>query len=278
MSLWNKLKIQTTIRSPQRREHTIQQNLQRASFCAYQKASYSIEAAVVIPIFAAYLVMLLFFFSVLEIQCEIDEAILFAGRKTAVESSIVESEEALFLSAEAHLLYALRDNPKVEKSLKHGFLGISLLRSDFEGEDIILRADYTVNFPFSLMGIGQIKLSSQNRFRKWTGNEQIEAEEGYVYITKYGEVYHTNLSCRTLDLSVKETSLAEIPSLRGKDGQKYYQCDKCKKTNSGKEKVYYTDYGTLYHEDIGCSALKRVIEKIKEGEVGGRRLCSFCNE
>lgn len=278
MSLWTFIKFLETIWSPHRREHKIPNDIQRASFCICQKASYTIEAAVVIPLFAGYLVMLLFFFSILEIQCEIDEALIFAGRKTAVLSSVVDSEEELFLSAEAYLLYILKDNPRIERSIKHGLFGISLLRSDFEGEDIVLRADYIVKFPISFLGIGQIELSSQNRFRKWTGDKQEYTEGDYVYISADGEVYHASLSCRVLDLSVKETSLDLISSLRGENGQKYYECNRCEWSDSRKEKVYYTDYGVLYHKDISCSALKRVVEKVKPEDAGERRPCSFCYE
>ena len=222
--------------------------------------------------------MFLFLFSILEMQCEIDEALMFAGRKTAVLSSVVDSKEELLLSAEAHMLYVLKDNPKIERSIKHGIFGISLLRSDFEGEDIVLRADYIVKFPISFLGIGEIELSSQNRFRKWTGDKQEDAGDGYVYISADGEVYHKNLSCRVLDLSVKETSLDLIISLRGEDGQKYYECNRCKWNDSRKEKVYYTDYGVLYHKDVACSALKRMVEKVKQEDVAERRPCSFCYE
>ena len=278
MSLWTFIRFLQMIRSPHRREHKIPNNIQRASFCICQKASYTIEAAVVIPLIAGYLVMFLFFFYILEIQCEIDEALMYAGRKTAVLSSVVDSKEELFLFAEAHLLYILKDNPKIERSIKHGHFGISLLRSEFEGEDVVLRADYIVKFPISFLGIGEIELSSQNRFRKWTGVRQENAENGYVYISADGEVYHASLSCRVLDLSVKETSLDLISSLRGKDGQKYYECNRCKWEDKEKERVYYTDYGVLYHKDIACSALKRMVEKVRAEEIGERRPCSFCLE
>lgn len=278
MTLWTYIQLFKRIWSPHRREKKMPITTQRASFCICRKGSYTIEAAVVIPLLAGYLVMILFLFSVLELQGEIEEALLFAGRKTAVESSVTDSEEVLFLSAEAYLLYVLQDNPRIERSIKHGLLGISLLRSDFEGEDIILRADYTVKFPVSFWGIGEIELSSQNRFRKWIGDRQEETEDGYVYITANGEVYHASLSCRVLDLSVQETTVDLISTLRGKDGQKYYECKKCKWNDTRKERVYYTDYGVLYHKDIACNDLKRVVEKVKAEEVGERRPCKFCYE
>jgi hypothetical protein len=278
MSLWSFLKSRKFIRSPLRREQKIQPNIQRASFCICPKASYTIEAAVVIPLLAGYLVMFLFFFFIIEIQCEIDEALLYAGRKTAVESSVVESKEALFLSAEAYMIQVLKDNPKIERRIQHGIFGISLLRSDFDGEDVVLRADYVVKFPISFLGVGKIKLCSENRFRKWIGDRQ-EIEAGnYVYICASGDVFHASLSCQALDLTIQETSIDAIGNLRGKNRQKYYECSKCKWKDSRKEKIYYTDYGEFYHKDISCSNLKRMIEKVRLEDVDMRCPCSFCYE
>lgn len=276
MTLWTKKFLKEGKRSPHRRTTQIPEAIRRASFYTCKKASYTLEAAVVIPLLAAYLVMLLFFFSILEIQCEVDEALLYAGRKTAVESSIVEEEELLFLSTKAYLLYALENSSLVQKYVKSGAWGIQLWGSEFGGEDIVLRASYEVELPISFLGIGHIELSSQNQFRKWNGDRIIEEQGDYVYVTPTGEVYHANLTCRSINLSVKKSSIDQIPHLRGKNGQKYYECSRCNWKDSKKERVYYTDYGTLYHKDIACSAIKRTVEKVKKEEVTERRPCSFC--
>ncbi len=276
MSLWTFFQSELKMRSPQKRTYHIPTKFQRASFCICHRASYTLEAAVVIPLMAGYLVTLLFFFSILEIQCKVDEALLYAGRKTAVESSIVNSEEALLISAQACVLSTLKDDSQIEKYVKHGAWGITLLKSEVEEEDIVLRAEYVVKLPISFFGIGQVELSSQNCFRKWTGDRSLDTDENFVYVTPTGEVYHANLSCRSINLSVKESTLDAIAYLRGKDGQKYYECTWCDWKNSSRERVYYTDYGTFYHKDIACSAIKRTVEKIDIGDVEERRPCSFC--
>jgi uncharacterized CHY-type Zn-finger protein len=226
-----------------------------------------------------YLVTILSFFSILETQCMVEEALLYAGRKTAVESSTIDSDEALFLSAEAFLVYVLYDNTLVENHIKHGVLGINLLNSKFDGEEIVLRAEYTVVLPISFFGLDGFEISSEYSFRKWIGDKQEEITDGsMVYVTTYGEVYHTDLSCRSLQLSIKRTTIDKISSLRGENGQKYYECNGCDWNESNKERVYYTDYGTLYHKDITCSKIKRTIQKIEFEEIGNRRLCSYCSE
>ena len=275
MTLWTYFRQKRVLCSPHRRTFNKQIVFQRASFYICQKGSYTLEVAVVVPLVAMYLVTILSFFSILEAQCVVEEALLYTGRKTAVESSMVDSEEALFLSAKAYLLYALQGNATVKKHIKHGALGVYLWNSEFDGEDLILRADYVVQLPISFWGIGEIELNSEYYFKKWIGDNPEESDSSFVYVTKYGEVYHVNLSCRAINLSVKETKIGQITSMRGKNGQKYYECSSCDGKDN-KERVYYTDYGTLYHKDIACSKIKRTVEKIKLEDVDKRRSCSYC--
>ena len=197
--------------SPHRRAFKIENKNQRASFCICPKGSYTLEAAVVIPLLAAYLATLLFFFSIIEIQSAIDEALIYAGRKVAVESCVVDSEEVLFLSTEGYLLYALRENTLVEQYVKHGAYGIYLWRSEFDEEEIFLRAEYEILLPISWFGIEKISLSSENIFRKWMGANPLEENANEVYVTETGEVYHNNLYCRSIHLSIKTSTLQLVP-------------------------------------------------------------------
>jgi len=276
MSLWLFFQSDNTKHSPHRRACIIHNRNQRASFCICQRASYTLESAVVIPLLAGYLVTLLFFFSILEIQCKVDEALLYAGRKTAVESSVIRSEEVLLLSAEGHMIYALKEDSLIERFVKHGAFGIRLWKSEFDGEEIILRAEYVVQLPITFFGIHQVELSSQNSFVKWIGDANLDTEESFVYISKTGEVYHKSLSCRSINLSIHESTINEVDTLRGKAGQKYYACPRCEWEDINKERIFYTDYGSLYHKSVACSALRRTVSKIKLEEVGYRRPCSYC--
>ncbi len=245
---------------------------QETSFCTCKAGSLTIEAAVIIPLAVGFLVCVLYFFRVIQVQATVEEALIYVGRMIAVESSIVSSEEALFLSAEAGIKTALKKSVVIDNYVENGVWGVSLLRSKFQGEDIVLCAEYKVRLPVKFFGIDSITLSSQNAFRKWIGD--IKGEEDYVYVTSNGEVYHTNLDCPSLSLSIKQSLTSKISNCRGKDGQKYYPCSACVRRETGV--VYYTDYGTLYHEVLDCSALKRTVKKIAISEIGGKRQCMFC--
>lgn len=278
MSLEKYMRCKKEMGSPHRRMQNMFNPSQETSFYICLRGSYTLEAAVVLPLMAIYLVTMLSIFNILEIQCAVDEAILYAGRKTAVECSVIDSEELLFLAAETHMLYALRENALVERYVNHGRLGIQLWKSTFYGDEIVLHAEYIVKLPFSFDGIGEISLSSQNIFRKWTYSRDVENAQECVYVTKYGKVYHKDLNCRSVQLSVQDGTIEMIPSLRGKNGQRYYECARCDWKDEKKERIYYTEYGTLYHKDISCSAIKRLVEKIELKEIGERRPCSYCYE
>lgn len=277
MSHWNKLHIPKYKNSPQICKICTQPNSllsQWTSLCICRKASLTLEATIVIPLMVGFLVCILFFFRVIQVQAAVEQAIVATGRAIAVESSVVDSEEMLFLSAEALLLNALQEDPVVGDYVENGTLGIWLFESDFSGANILLHAEYRMKLPVSFFDIEYISLVSENSFRKWTGDRGSTAEETWVYVTPNGVVYHSSTECRSLDLSVKSAMSSVISKYRGKDGQKYYPCSRCVQEERGI--VFYTDYGTLYHGDVSCSSLKRSIQRIPKSEIRGRKGCSFC--
>lgn len=259
------------------REKSANTKLQETSFCIYQQASLTVEAAVIYPLAAGFLLSILFFFRVLFVQAAVEEALVYAGRAVAVESSLVDDEAALFLSAEGLFKYALCQETHIEKFVMGGVLGVSLLGSDTSGKEIKLQADYMIRWPIQFFGVKGIWLTSKNSFVKWKGDlYEGEDEEKWVYVTKTGTVYHKNTSCRSLDLNIRKSSYSDIDTIRGKSGQRYYACKRCVSNLDNIESVYFTDYGKLYHGMLSCSALKRTIEKILFSQVGDRRPCSYC--
>lgn len=280
MSLWKFSHADMQHNSP--RLYKLYQNspflLREASPYTCQKASYTLEAAVVIPLMLFFFTWILFFFPILQVQYEIEKALIYAGRKTAVESSMVTSPELLMTSAKGYFLYALRESDGVKNYVRGGSLGILLWDSEFTEEEILLKANYDIVLPMDFWNIGTIRLYTQNYFRKWSGDVTTSAEETWVYITPKGTVYHRTPSCRVLDIRIREVEAAQIETERGMNGQKYYPCSRCHPETTANSIFYCTNYGTLYHRDISCSALKRTIQKISLEEIGERLPCSFCNE
>lgn len=276
VSFWSNSQSEKNISSPSK---STQKNRivcdQRTSFCTCVKASYSIEVAIVVPILAFFLATILFLFHVLQIQCRVDEALLYAGREAAVESSVVLDEDTIFLAAEAYLLMALESDGITEEDIKGGVLGIRL-SEDIDQKWISLEAAYTVELPISFFGIKEIELKSYNKFRRWNQTSYTKESEKQVYVTPYGRVYHKSIDCRVLRISVNKTTLSEIADIRGKNGQKYRECKDCDWEENEKSCVYYTDYGEVYHKSLSCRYIKRTVEKIAIEEIGERSPCSFC--
>lgn len=238
--------------------------------------SMTVEAVVVIPILAGFMVCLLFWFRVICIQGVVEEALFLAGRSMAAESSMIDDEMVLFVGAEAQMLRALESQSVVEQYVEHGSLGVILLGSQLDGDYLCLRAHYKVRLPVNLFGIDTITLWSREVVRKWIGDQNRETSGGQVYVTTSGKVYHRMESCRALKVTIDECYWREISMKRGEDGQKYYACICCAEEILDDSKVFYTPYGELYHSRKDCSHLKRNIREVPLSQVGNRRPCSYC--
>lgn len=266
ISIFNKI-----INAKHAHQYNLPLNLWKETL-SWARASYTLEAAVVIPLCCAFLVSLLFLFRVIFVEAVVSEALIETGRTISVEASAIENEEVLLASAEVlfRANIAKYDNPPN--------LIISLLGSDFSSDIMVLQADYDINMPFSIFSLPKISVSQKEAFRKWTGEgEQTEGLEEYVYITAEGKAYHLTRNCSALNVSTQSTDMGKIAGLRNKDGAKYYACTHCVAKNTALWKVYITNYGREYHKDIDCPALKRTIFYVRLSEVENTHSqCSKC--
>lgn len=244
----------------------------------FYRGSFTVEAAVVIPLVAGFLVSILFFFRVLQIETTIYSALSYASRKTASFSRISNSETASLAAAEAFFRKAVSGDERIAQYVNGGEMGISLLASDVSGDYIDLKVSYDVCMPIHFFGINGIPISQESKSRKWTGDVlgKTADEDRMVYVTSTGEVYHYSRTCNYLDLSIRCVKYAEIKGLRNKNEHKYYACDRCVAENREYQNVYITDYGTAYHSDLQCSGLKRTIYEVPLSEVGNRTACKKC--
>lgn len=244
--------------------------------CTHLKASYSVEAAVIVPLVVGFWMCIMLFFRILQIQTEVTQALDYAGRMTAVESSEVESENALLISAKGFFLSEIRNYDLIEKYVYGGKPGISILQSDMSGDHIELVAKYKIKFPINFFNIGIISLEQHGYHRKWTGKQLTSSEDEYVYYTDTGEVYHLTSTCNYLDLSIHTANYSQIETLRNRSNHRYSACSCAVANISANSTVYITDYGIRYHSNLHCSGLKRTIHMVRRSEVGNRRLCSKC--
>lgn len=245
------------------------------------EASYLVETAVLVPVFVGFMVVLLFFFPVLCVQQEVQNALLATGRQlAAMECGVAEGKGEL-LAAEVLFRKILKKDSAANQFVRGKKAGITLLRSDFSGEYISLRADYQIRLPVGCFGKMSIKFTQRLKCRKWTGagNQFCEEDEQIVFITPSGTVYHTSRVCTYLKLTVSGAAVQTIASLRNANGGKYYPCSKCMKGKTFyKGTVYYTKYGSRYHSERNCKKIERTILAVRLSQVGGKRSCSKCGK
>lgn len=247
---------------------------------AHPGASFTVEAAFVLPLFLFAILIMLGIFTSLQAQSCMSQALQYSARKTAVSYMDAGDLQKGIPLAAARLI-AIRyyqQNGGWSDVIAGGMTGISFLGSDLSGEYVHLCASYKVKLPVSFWGLRSLPVSQCISVRKWIGATEdsgigADADDGYVYVTEYGTAYHKDLACPYLDLSIRAVSAAGVSKSRNLDGEKYDACSCC---DGNESTVYITDYGTEYHSKLSCSHLVRSIHRVEEGSTGGLHACPKC--
>lgn len=240
------------------------------------RGSYTAEAAIVIPLIAICFVTILYFFRILQVQEEVQQALFCAGRYGAVEAAAVDSDVVPVLTAKIRFHKTLKEKEEICGYIDRGISGISFLGSKVQDDYLILRAHYQIKFPFEWLGLGKTQILQVSRNRLWKGHKEGSEKDPYVYCTPTGRVYHRSLGCPALDLTIHSGSYSHIKAFRNKNGHKYYPCRACGGKEISKGAVFLTDYGEAYHTCLSCPKLKRTVIKIRLSEAGGRPPCKKC--
>ena len=276
-------------------------NNKKASFYAsFLRASLTIEASIIIPLFITLMVFGMYTFRILQVHSIVQQSIDTASRTMAVTLGNISnqgesdkdidlseteptikgelSETALLASTVAMAALELKERKVPLEFIDDGALGFNFLESSAEGNYIDLQVKYRMTFPVGLLGDYTYEINQRARCRKWVGYDKNENETdgNYVYITDHGEVYHTNYFCTYLNPSVHKVTKDEVSEKRNKSGGKYEKCRRCGKVKPGGF-LYITDYGTSYHNDVNCTEIKHNIKKVLLEEVKDTmRPCSKC--
>lgn len=271
-------------------------------YASFKKASYTIEAAVVLPLFITLMVFGMFTFRVLQVQSGVQKSINSASNIMAVTLGNLanqgESDKDVDTSgseptikgelSEAALLastIALSGGEIVKNKVPilyvdGGAAGFNFLNTSVEGNYVDIQVEYQMTFPVGLLGKYTFPVSQRARTRKWVGYDKAEntVESEYVFITEKGEAYHKNYDCTYLNPSVRRISKADLDAARNKGGGRYSQCQRCKKTVPHGF-IFITDYGTSWHSDINCKEIKHNIKKVPLEDVKySMRPCSKCTK
>jgi len=241
-----------------------------------------VEAAVLLPMLACFFVSILFFFRVMQVELQVEKAMVDAGQTLAAYAAGEGKGTGKAVTMGALKLAVMKELAGREETVHYvtgGAAGVSLLDSKVEGDYIDIRAAFQVEVPVRLFGRQGIRIVRRIRCRKWTGwnGESGNGEDDiWVYITETGTVYHRSRECSHLRLSVTAVNKNKVGDKRNENGGRYRECERCAGKNRGQTTVYITSQGDRYHYDLQCSGIKRTISMIKLSEVGGRSPCSRC--
>lgn len=258
--------------------------LERTSFKL--PAAATVEAVSIFPAIILFFVSLVWFLRLFYIHSEIGSELTLIGNEMvacsypyyAVTGDITDSSEVIKLAEQVGWSEGYVKK-KIEKLPVYADItGMTTLLSNFKEEGAIdLKLTYYVEPKIMIPGIKGIFLTNHFYSRMYTGYEGKEiSDEEMVYITRTGRVYHTDLNCRGLKITIKPVLFSRLQYERNESGSKYYPCEKCMKEECGM--VYVAPHGNRYHSTKSCSELKVDIFQVPLSEAGGRRKCLFCGK
>lgn len=265
-------------------------------------ASMTIEASLCLTLFLVFMISLCQLFLVMQLQLRIQKALEQVGSEVAQYSyltsqiSLWDSDSRLVEQVQEYLLAELSQEAVRlrfvdvmgatalnQSILVGGAEGVSFDDSQILQEHHRLRlvVSYQVRLPITLWGWEDITMKQQCYRYALLGDQlpsqSRETEKTMVYVTKYGEVYHTTLACSHLNLSVRSVSMSQVKELRNAGGGCYDACELCQPTG-WEAAVYLTEEGDRYHDELECSGIRRHITSVPLEEASQMRACSRCGD
>ena len=281
------------------------------SFRLSVDGSMTLEAAVAVPLFLFFVMNLLFIFEAVRLQSGLQAALQQAGEQiceaayytrfgwgegqeedgAGSNAGTGENSEAFsFIASETFVRNKvtsyLGDSFWDHSCVVGGRAGLSFAESRImtEGDRVEIIVNCRIR-PFVRV-VAFPDFTAQARYcgHAWvgwtpgssaaqTGSDSGSADE--VYVTQYGEVYHTDPGCIYLNPQIRAVPASEIGNDRSGNGAMYYPCECCKPGGNGI--VYITKEGIRYHSDRNCSGLVRHVSKV-ETDVAkdSYRPCPIC--
>lgn len=247
----------------------------------YLKASYSLEAAMVMPIFLYAMIAILFLMRVISVQYGVKTAIDDTAKLVSVSGGNLEDGivEPTSLSVAAIATTKIAKNGTPLNFVKLGIAGFNFLNTEVTDSEVKIVVKYYMKVPLAPdFGHKGFLITQRAYAKRFTGyhldDENKDEIDEYVFVTKYGEAYHTDLNCSYLKLSIRSVPESSLKGERNNNGHKYTSCQYCGKKGYGA--YYITDDGTGYHTRLDCPGLKRTINRVKKEEA--EKTCHACQK
>lgn len=243
----------------------------------------TVEAAVVIPVFLAAVLMILSVIQLLGMRQEL----LIEAATTAHEAAVYGYEEDYGKDdILTDLVLNLYGSEIDFSQISGGAAGIDYGDTDYDAEtgemDICLSCEALPILNW--FDVGGVDLSVSLKTRAFIGGkfydesaESEDAEGKTVYVAENGVVYHTSRSCAYIDITLRAVKLDTVDDLRNSQGGKYYACELCGDEDASSV-VYLTDTGNRYHTTSTCSAVSRTVYEMTLTDDCELPACSRCGK
>ena len=262
----------------------------RTFFSAPLKASFTVETALVLPLFLFVMISVLQYGVLMGTSVRLGTAMAETGKRMALAAYIskyggnTEKAEDVAVGAltAAYAHYKVKEQTGDTSGIKNANMALSSFLKENEMIDLVLT--YQISTPISSVKLPGNFFIQRACVRAWTGRESGKQETGtgndgedagkHVYVTATGQVYHKDENCTYLKLSVEEVSIQSLSGIRNKGGEIYHPCESCGSFSGAS--VYITEHGNRYHSTLSCSGLKRTVNQVTIQDTEGMRACSKC--
>lgn len=245
------------------------------------RGSMTVEASLVLPLILFFFLHLLSMVEMLRLHTKLTFGLWECGNTMAVYAAMPEEISGKIPDIAVSYIYVkkrlesfLGKDYLNSSPLAEGEKSLNFLASTYDKDCVDIGMTYQVKPQFSLFPFPYMRLVNRYYAKAWTGYDNQKAEQ-FVYVTIYGDVWHSRADCTHIFITVQETDWNRIKMLRNEQGGKYYPCQRCADKEKG-EVAYYTEKGDRYHRDRECSSLVRYISAIIWQESIPYRPCSRC--
>lgn len=253
----------------------------RTSLLSSSDGSMTLEASLLIPIFLFLFLALASVGETLWIHGQVYHGVSEAAKEEAVYEYVlvkknIPSMRPVLLRQK--FLSAVDQKKLNRSSLAGGVQGILFTGSHYQNNQEVyeITARYRIMYrlPFLPPFSGNYEQKIRQKAMTGYAESQTGAEGGEVYITPYESVYHKDINCTHLSLSI--ISDTDVEKYRNRK-TRYRECERCTKYHKGNISILFVaKEGDAYHTDLSCSGLKRTISRKKKSEVEGMKPCERC--
>ncbi len=260
------------------------------------RASMTVEAALVLPLFVFFFVNLSCVIELIRLHANVAFNLREIGDRLCLYGYVLSEGDApsdallsenglggIVLSqtfVKSELVSHLGEDYLEHAPLAKGAQSLNLLESEIPKQSDYIEINVTYEAaPFwQLAGFRSFRMANRYYGHIWNGYALSGNGETsvIVYVAENGEVYHADSDCTHLQLSISEIAAAAVAAQSNVWGEKYGACQLCCK-GATTDKVYITEQGNCYHSSRDCSGLKRTVYSINLEEARKRyRRCSRC--